>query len=249
MVGFLTFQSMSISDNVLVAVSYYIGHEKEFTGEFPFAVLVYVTASCMVTSEIIATRKKRKINPQKSTKCQGNQGKKMVIFNLIPFTRLNLIFAFSAMITAIIRILQNTQKGVPNLSIQIVVMLLCLLATNNEAKLHFKRKYVALRGTDMEAMESYHCEISRRKKDSEIKETAPQVLYESPKLRSPMACLHADIDSIQTEATPHFETTFVQTESPTFTYVYETVRQGPQDIFQTWQPPNVTMFQQHTNKF
>ena len=101
----------------------------------------------------------------------------------------------------------------------------------------------------MEAMESYHCEISSRKKDKEIKETAPQQIYESPKLRSPMTCLHADIDSIPTEATCHFETTFAPAESPTFTYVNETVRQGRQDIFQTWQPPNVTMFQLHTDKF
>ena len=65
-----------------------------------------------------------------------------------------------------------------------------------------------------------------------------------------MTYLHAYIDdSIQTEATCHFETTFVLTESPTFTYVNETVRQGPQDIFQTWQPSNVTMVQVHTNKF
>ena len=238
--GSLYFKVCHFLDNVLVAVSYYIGHEKEFTGEFPFTVLVYVTAACMVTSEIIATRKKRKINPQKSNNCQGNKGKKMVIINLIPFTRLNLIFAFSAMITAIIRILQNTQKGVPNLSIQIVVMLLCLLATNNEAKLHFRRKYVALRGTDMEAIE---------KKDKEIKDTSTQQIYEPPKLRSPMACFHADINFIQTEATGHFETTFAEAESPTFTYVNETVRQGRQDIFQTWQPPNVTMFQVHTDKF
>jgi hypothetical protein len=145
---------MLIPDNVLVAVSsYYIGQEKEFTGEFPFTVLVYVVAACMITSEIIATRKKRKIRPENPKKSQGNQGKKMVIFKLIPFTRLNLIFAFSALLTAMIRILQRTQK-VPNLSIQLVVMLLCLLATNREAKLHFKT------------------------------ETSPQQIYGSPNHRS-----------------------------------------------------------------
>ena len=40
-----------------------------------------------------------------------------------------------------------------------------------------------------------------------------------------------------------------ETDKATFTYVNETLRQGRQDIFQTWQPPNVTMVQVHTNKF
>ena len=75
----------------------------------------------------------------------------MVISNLIPFTKQNLTFAFSALITCIIRIFQNTQIGVPNLSIQLVVMLICLLLTNPEARTHFRRKSLALREVDLEA--------------------------------------------------------------------------------------------------
>ena len=69
-------------DNVLVAISYYIGHEKEFTGEFPFRSLICATATCMGASEICAIKKKRTISPAKSTNIQGNNMKKMVISNL-----------------------------------------------------------------------------------------------------------------------------------------------------------------------
>ena len=77
-----------------------------------------------------------------------NQGKNMVISNLIPFTRLNLIFAFGCFINAIIRVVQRTQIGFPNLSIQIVVMLICLLFSNSEAKKHCKRRSATLRWMD-----------------------------------------------------------------------------------------------------
>ena len=134
-------------------MAYYIGHEKEFTGQLPFSLVVSVAAVCMLGSEIVAMvkKRKRKIGQTNSNNVQGNQGKKMVISNLIPFTKLNLIFAFSALITSLIRIFQNTQIGVPNLSIQLVVMLICLLLTNPEARAHFKRKHSALREVYLEA--------------------------------------------------------------------------------------------------
>ena len=63
-------------DNVLVAISYYIGHEKDFTGEFPFRSLVCATAACMLASEICAIRKKRTISPAKSAKYSNKQHEK-----------------------------------------------------------------------------------------------------------------------------------------------------------------------------
>ena len=73
----------------------------------------------------------------------------MVISNLIPFTSLNLIFAFSIVISVVIRLIQTTQIGVPKLSIQIVVMLICLLFSNSKAKIYFKTKCAAHRQRDM----------------------------------------------------------------------------------------------------
>jgi hypothetical protein len=77
-----------------------------------------------------------------------NQGKNMVISNLIPFTRLNLIFAFVCFINAIIRVVQSTQIWFPNLSIQIGVMLICLLFSNSEAKKNCKRRSATLKWMD-----------------------------------------------------------------------------------------------------
>ena len=133
-------------DNVLVAVNYYIGVEKEFTGAFPFLLLTFVAAGCMVSSEIIAWKKKKKISPAQSMIIQR---KKMVISNLIPFTRLNLIFAFSALVTCAIGMVWGARVGVPFLSIHIVVMLVLLLVTNKEAMAYFKRKFAGLSGVDM----------------------------------------------------------------------------------------------------
>ena len=127
-----------VSDNVLVAVAFYIGSEKHFDGATPYAILTYLTASSMVTSEIIAKIKSRK----ESKAASEMHGKNLIISNLIPFTKLNLIFAFSLVFSAIIRGIQRKQMGLPNLSIQIVWILLCLLFTNKEAKENFKRKYL-----------------------------------------------------------------------------------------------------------
>ena len=137
-------------DNVLVAVAYYIGSEKEYDGVFPFAILAYVTTACMISSEIIAKIKarKRKISPASARIPKISLGKNLVISNFIPFTTLNLIFAFSIVTSTVIRVIQQTQIGVPNLSIQMVVMRICLLFSNSEAKKHFKRRYAAFRELD-----------------------------------------------------------------------------------------------------
>ena len=79
---------------MLVAVAYYIGTEKNYEGGFPFIVLAFITTACMVSSEVIAKTKKRKISP-KVPNASTSQVNNFIISNLIPFTTLNLIFAFS----------------------------------------------------------------------------------------------------------------------------------------------------------
>jgi hypothetical protein len=144
----------------------------------------------MLASEIVAAikkrKKKRKIGPTKSNIIQGNQGKKMVISNLIPFTKLNLTFAFSALITCFIRIFQNIQIGVPNLSIQLVVMLICLLLTNPEARAHLRRKTSAFREVDLEANEQ---KISLAPKIISAPETEPSCREPSQPSESPALVL------------------------------------------------------------
>ena len=122
---------------MLVAVSFYIGSEKEFTGTLPFTILVCATAVCMVGSEIIANTRRKRIEPTKMT----NPPTKRIVSNLFPFTTLNVIFAFSILVAASIKVVERTQTGVPKLSIQSVVMQLCLFLTNTEAKSHFKKKF------------------------------------------------------------------------------------------------------------
>jgi hypothetical protein len=142
-------KTVNISDDVLVAAAYYIGTEKEYNGARPFAILAYITTACMISSEIFAKIKKRKrrISPA-ITKTNINLSKSLVISNFIPFTTLNLIFALSIVVCAIIKVIQPTQIGVPNLSIQMVVMQMCLLFSNFEAKKHFMRRYAAFREVD-----------------------------------------------------------------------------------------------------
>ena len=45
-----------------------------------------------------------------------------------------------------VKVIERTQTGVPKLSIQAVVMQLCLLLSNSEAKTHFARKFSNLTG-------------------------------------------------------------------------------------------------------
>ena len=143
----LSAYAVTVSDDVLVAAAYYIGTEKEYYGAHPFAILAYITTACMISSEIFAKVKERqrKISPVITSTPSINVCKTLVISNFIPFKTLNLIFAFSIVISAIIKVIQQTQIGVPNLSIQMVVMQICLLLSNFEAKKYFKRRYATFR--------------------------------------------------------------------------------------------------------
>jgi hypothetical protein len=142
--------TVTVSDDVLVAAAYYIGTEKNYDGACPFAILAYITTGCMISSEILAKTKKRKrrISPATSNTPNINLVRSLVISNFIPFTTLNLIFALSIVISAIIKVFQQTQIGVPILSIQMVIMQICLLFSNYEAKKHFKRRFDAFREVD-----------------------------------------------------------------------------------------------------
>ena len=66
-----------------------------------------MTAVCMVSSEIMAKTRKRKISPARLNNVEGKQWKTMVISNLIPFTNLNLIFAFGIVIQGIIKVIKE----------------------------------------------------------------------------------------------------------------------------------------------
>ena len=157
-------------DNVLVAVAYYIGSEKEVNGALPFSILGFVTTACLICSEIIARTRKRKISLTGVKSVNQNRSRNLVISNLIPFTKLNIIFAFGCLIMALIKVIQRTQIGIPNLSIQIVSMLLCLLFSNSEAKNHFKRRSVVFRWLDL-----FMNKLSRTPIDAVTKVNQPQV--------------------------------------------------------------------------
>ena len=141
---------MLFADNVLVAVAYYIGSEKDFDGVFPYTILGFFTALAMVAAEFVAKKRKRKVGPAKPILENPNQKKSLVISNLIPFTTLNVIFAFGVVVSAVIKLVEPSQYGVPKLSIQIVVMLLCLLHTNKEAKQRVRNKIKAKRGAGLD---------------------------------------------------------------------------------------------------
>ena len=136
-----------LSDRVRIAAAYYIGSHKTYSFPLPFFILAMFAACCMLVSEVVARTRRKKISPTPATS-NGNQGKNMVISNLIPFTKLNLIVAFDFVFGAIIKLFEPTQVGVPNLSIHMNVMLLLLVSTNREARRHAKRKLASWRGTD-----------------------------------------------------------------------------------------------------
>ena len=73
----------------------------------------------------------------------------MVISNLIPFKTLNLAFAFGFVVNAIIKAFNTSQIGVPKLSIHMNVMLLLLVLSNSDARIHFKRKLAPWREVDL----------------------------------------------------------------------------------------------------
>ena len=83
-------------------------------------------------------KKKGKKKTNDSTK---DTKKKVLISNLIPFTTLNVIFAFSCVVSTVVRLIQNTQVGVPNLSVQLSTMILCLLFANSEVNQAIKKRF------------------------------------------------------------------------------------------------------------
>jgi heme/copper-type cytochrome/quinol oxidase subunit 2 len=184
-----------ILDNVLVAVAYYIGSEKEFTGTFPFTILVCVTVVCMISSEMCAKTRRQKISPASQVKKAKVQ--KRIISNLIPFTRLNIIFAFSIFVIAMLKVIERTQTGVPKLSIQAVVMQLCLLISNPEAKIHFGRKFSNLTGLKCQA---YSKETNKENQITKVQDNKNNILQdELPIFEHPNENFHNDIiDEIPT---------------------------------------------------
>ena len=102
----------------------------------------------------------------------------MIISNLIPFTRLNLIFAFDFVINAIVKLFNPTQIGVPKLSIHGNVMLLLLVLTNSDARSHFKRKLAIWRGRDLvEVLEMQQQPTQRGKGTSNLRQSNSQNVH------------------------------------------------------------------------
>ena len=136
-----------LPDNVRVAVAYYIGTDKEYNS-LPLATVGLVSGASLALSEIIAKARKRKINPLQPTNTQGSQGKNMVISNLIPFTRLNMIISFCVLVLATIKFFKLTEIGMPTISIYCSLELLLIMLTNPAARKHFRRKLAGWRGVD-----------------------------------------------------------------------------------------------------
>ena len=139
-------------DRVRIAAAYYIGPEKRYSFPMFFFIVAIFTASCMVASEIVARmRRTNRTSPAQAnnTNSQNKHTTNMVIANLIPFTTLNLAFAFGFVVNAFIKALNTTQMGAPKLSIHMNVMLLMLVLSNSNARNHFKRKIAIWRGLDL----------------------------------------------------------------------------------------------------
>ena len=97
----------------------------------------------MVLSEIIANIQigQNRIGTTQTNTRSVNHSNKFVISNFIPFKTVHFIFAFSIIATSVIKAIQQTQIGFPYMSIQTVIMLICLLFSNYEAKSHLKRQF------------------------------------------------------------------------------------------------------------
>ena len=114
------------SDNVLVTVGFYLGHDKKNGGALPFVVLCGLTVLSMIISEIVAKRRKKAVQP-----IPAGVVPKPLISNLISFTSLNLTFAFGIFVRILVTGLSPTVSGLPFISIQTSTMLFTLLLTNN----------------------------------------------------------------------------------------------------------------------
>ena len=131
---------------MLVAVAYYIGEEKAFDGMFFFTILIAITLIAMVSSEIIALRMKRKVSPLPVHPKNNQSQTKLVISNLIPFTNLNVIISLSIFLATLIKLVVPTQSGVPTIAIHQTIIIICLLATNDSAKMQVKKKLSSVLG-------------------------------------------------------------------------------------------------------
>ena len=103
----------------------------------------------MLLAEIFARMKRKRINPVPARSINYNHRTNMVISNLIPFPKLNLICAFDFVVMSIVKLFNPTQMGVPKLSLHGSILLFLLLFTNSEARSHFKRKLSAWSGRDL----------------------------------------------------------------------------------------------------
>ena len=130
-----------------IAAAFYIGTEKEYNFPLLFFLLAVFTAMSMLLSEIFARMRRKRVSPARGI--NNNHKTNMVISNLIPFTKLNLIYAFDFFVNAIVKLFNPTQMGVPKLSLHGSMMLLLLVLSNSEARYHFKRKVAAWRGVDL----------------------------------------------------------------------------------------------------
>ena len=134
-----------------IAAAFYIGTEKVYKFPLLFFLLAIFTAISMILSEIFARMRRKRISPARSV--NNNHKTNMVISNLIPFTKLNLIYAFDFVVNAIVKLFNPTQMGVPKLSLHGSMMLLLLVFSNYEARHHFKRKLAVWRGVDLVEVE------------------------------------------------------------------------------------------------
>ena len=144
-------QSLLLSDNVLVAVGYYIGAEKSFDGGWPYIPTNSMTAAAMVISEVIAILGKKKVGP-------GQAPPPPTRSFYIPFTSINLIFLTLLVVRIVIDQIVKKRMGLPKLALQAAAMLLLLLLTNSGAKERFRRRMAATgAGTGTLLQAQVHC--------------------------------------------------------------------------------------------
>ena len=110
--------------------------------------LLACTAAAMIFSEVFAWKKKKKVGHDSSTGSTSSNIKNLIIFNFIPFTNLNVIFALSFTFGVPISIFVTEPLGIPKISVQGVIILISLLSTNTEAKTYFKKKLFSLLGLE-----------------------------------------------------------------------------------------------------
>ena len=116
-------------DQVRIAAAFYIGTEKEYTFPLVFFLLGVLTAMSMLLAEIFVRMKRKRFNPVPARSINYNHRTNMVISNLIPFPKLNLICAFDFVVMSIVKLFNPTQMGVPKLSLHGSILLFLLVFT------------------------------------------------------------------------------------------------------------------------